>query len=79
MTEGFMDPTENDLIPSEQWSVKTKTLDARMNARCAGCGKQPGSIDPLPEGWNWDTMEPTNNWLWCPDCPAGDMKKGKKK
>lgn len=60
--------SENDDIPPEKWSVATKTIEARMHCACAGCGKAPGSIEPLPDGWYWDTMEPTNNWVWCPVC-----------
>lgn len=53
----------------EDWSFATKTKKALANAMCAGCGKRPDTLDPLPDGWSWDTMEPTNNWLWCPECP----------
>lgn len=28
--------------------------------------KAPSSLDPLPDGWTWDTEEPDNPWLWCP-------------
>lgn len=50
------------------WGQETKTPETLRNARCACCGKAPDSIKPLDAGWGWDTMEPTNPWLWCPKC-----------
>lgn len=58
-----------------------KDLVTLMWAGCARCGKAPASLDPLPDGWVWDTDEPDNPWLWCPhwhlkngcaDAAAGD-------
>lgn len=48
------------------WSFATKTPSALHWAGCARCGKRPETLDPLPDGWRWDTMEPTNPWCWCP-------------
>lgn len=60
-------PSENDLVPVEHWSVKTKTREALAFAQCPHCGRKPKSLDPLPPGWCWDTMEPNNQWVWCPE------------
>lgn len=65
-------PVEPD---PEKWSFDTKTEFAKKNAACAGCGRKPRRLNPLPVGWTWDTMEPTNEWLWCHACnatPAGE-------
>lgn len=43
-----------------------KDLLTQMWAGCARCGKAPPCLDPLTEGWVWDTDEPDNPWLWCP-------------
>lgn len=48
-------------------STETKTPQAIANCMCAICGRRPDNVNPLTPGWTWDTMEPTNNWLWCPD------------
>lgn len=60
--------TEGPYIPPEQWTVKTKTEAAIKFCMCAGCHDKPATIDPLPDGWTWDTMEPSNSWTWCPKC-----------
>lgn len=36
---------------------------------CPGCGKEPATTSPLPDGWAWDCKtDETNNWAWCPTC-----------
>lgn len=54
-------------LPPEYWSVHTKTAKARENARCPMCGRQPPVVHPLSEGWTWDTLEPENDYCWCPE------------
>jgi len=61
-----------------------RPLITLMEARCARCGARPDTVDPLPPGWGWDTVEPSNIWLICPDmlsdegCPKmrGHKKSG---
>lgn len=57
---------DGDFTDPTLWSFATKTPSALKWAGCARCGKRPETLDPLPDGWAWDTMEPTNPWLWCP-------------
>lgn len=57
---------DGDFTDPEQWCFETKTPETLNHAGCARCGKKPASLNPLPAGWAWDTMEPTNPWLWCP-------------
>jgi hypothetical protein len=63
--DDFLEPDPN-AIPPEQWSFKTKTPEAIKWAMCPCCGRRPETLDPLPPGWCWDTMEPTNAAVWCP-------------
>jgi hypothetical protein len=58
--------SENDAIPSELWSGKTKFPDAIKYAICQCCNRKPETTDPLPKGWLWDTLEPNNPYVWCP-------------
>lgn len=64
--QAFLGPSEDDMVPSEYWSTATKTPEALANACCPCCGEKPESLNPLPLGWCWDTMAPTNNYVWCP-------------
>lgn len=61
----FLGPTENDMVPSQHWSPDTKTPRALSDASCPCCGERPATLNPLPHGWCWDTMEPTNSAVWC--------------
>lgn len=48
--------------------MQDKTEQALSRAMCAcGCDRKPESTSPLTEGWCWDTAEPDNHWLWCPE------------
>lgn len=39
-------------------------------ACCPDCGREPESLQPLPDGWVWDSGE-MRDWAWCPDCKPG--------
>ncbi|MFJ5538584.1 hypothetical protein [Vreelandella titanicae] len=62
-----LDDSEEFTAPDD-WSEATKTQATLELARCARCGKRPSSLSPITEGWVWDTLEPNNPWMWCPDC-----------
>jgi hypothetical protein len=55
-------------IPSWRWSPETKLPETLTRCMCAGCERIPETVPHLPDGWCWDTMEPDNNWAWCPEC-----------
>lgn len=55
-------------IPPEEWSVAKKHTDRPFVCPC--CDRAPETLDPLPPGWCWDTMEPSNPWVWCPKWTA---------
>lgn len=54
-------------VPPDRWTAATKRPETLAMARCPHCECVPATLDPLPPGWTWDTMEPTNPWAWCPD------------
>jgi hypothetical protein len=65
-----------EVIPKEMWSVATKTPKTLARVMCTCCDRVPESIDPLPSRWaGWDSMEPNNNWVWCPKWRHGRYRK----
>lgn len=70
----FDDGAGDPFSDPESWCFATKTPTALEYAQCAWCGRRPASLDPLPPGWSWDTMEPTNPWLFCPNWRNADCE-----
>jgi hypothetical protein len=46
---------------------RCKSIEIFPWVACAVCGKHPENCNPLPDGWQWDSDEINDSWVWCPE------------